>query len=153
MLQSVLISWHFTSWDRFKLTLRCIKKDLFSSYPGTMLTELGAFWDAFSLQKCSAILLSTAMYFNLICLWPAGHTLRQQEIAGLAGKGSSCQCCSYRMGFTDCVSARSSLVFCWNTLHLLPRLFFKATSLIFNFTMKNRVLHNRFILVYHWINV
>jgi len=77
-----------------------------------MLTKLGAFWDAASLQKCSAPLLLTAVYFNLICAWPAGRTLHQQEIAGLPGNGSCCQSCSYETSFTDCISVRNSLEFC-----------------------------------------
>lgn len=55
--------------------------------------------------------------------------LHGEEIAGVPGKGcvhhkgGCCQSCSYRMGFTEGISARKSLLFSCNMLHLLLSFF------------------------------
>lgn len=57
-----------------------MKRDLFFSYPCTVLVRLGAFWGAFPLEKCPSTLLPTGIY---VYLWLASQAhVASQEIAG-----------------------------------------------------------------------
>lgn len=58
-----------------------MKRDLFSSYPCTVLVRLGASWGAFSLQKSPSTLLPAALSYPY--LWLASQArVASQEIAG-----------------------------------------------------------------------